>query len=167
MRSSTPFFKAFGPLLFGRRPGHKVKEVKAIESLGELYEVFGDLVPEKPTASCDSIRCARWICTKARCWGRWIGSLPGRSRSKPPPAGARRSSPRCRNTFPCASSDSMSPCPAAARAPSHSSPPCSTPGRTPLINCASFTRSAGTSNYTSTRSKWPSPWTCLLASPPT
>ena len=47
MRSSTPFFKAFGPLLFGRRPGHKVKEVKAIESLGELYEVFGDLVPEK------------------------------------------------------------------------------------------------------------------------
>lgn len=47
MRSSTPFFKAFGPLLFGRRPGHKVREVKAIESLGELYEVFGDLVPEK------------------------------------------------------------------------------------------------------------------------
>ena len=47
MRSSTPFFKAFGPLLFGRRPGSKVKEVKAIESLGELYEVFGDLVPEK------------------------------------------------------------------------------------------------------------------------
>lgn len=47
MRSSTPFFKAFGPLLFGRRPGHTVKEVKAIESLGELYEVFGDLVPEK------------------------------------------------------------------------------------------------------------------------
>ncbi len=47
MRSSTPFFKAFGPLLFGRSAGHKVKEVKAIESLGELYEVFGDLVPEK------------------------------------------------------------------------------------------------------------------------
>ena len=47
MRSSTPFFQAFGPLLFGRRPGRKVKEVKAIESLGELYEVFGDLVPEK------------------------------------------------------------------------------------------------------------------------
>jgi hypothetical protein len=47
MRSSTPFFKAFGPLLFGRRPGSKVKEVKALESLGELYEVFGDLVPEK------------------------------------------------------------------------------------------------------------------------
>lgn len=47
MRTSTPFFQAFGPLLFGRRPGSKVKEVKAIESLGELYEVFGDLVPEK------------------------------------------------------------------------------------------------------------------------
>lgn len=47
MRSSTPFFKAFGPLLFGRRPGSKVKEVKEIKSLGELYEVFGDLVPEK------------------------------------------------------------------------------------------------------------------------
>jgi len=47
MRSSTPFFKTFGPLLFGRRPGHKIKEGKAIESLGELYEIFGDLVPEK------------------------------------------------------------------------------------------------------------------------
>jgi hypothetical protein len=47
MSSSTPFFEAFGPLLFGRRPGSTVKKVKAIESLGELYEVFGDLVPEK------------------------------------------------------------------------------------------------------------------------
>lgn len=47
MRSSTPFFQAFGPLLFGRRPGSRVKAVKAITSLGELYEIFGDLVPEK------------------------------------------------------------------------------------------------------------------------
>lgn len=47
MPSSTPFFKAFGPLLFGRRPGSKLKELTQIGSLGELYEVFGDLVPEK------------------------------------------------------------------------------------------------------------------------
>lgn len=42
-----PFFEAFGPLLFGRKPGSKVREIKGVESLGELYEVFGDLVPEK------------------------------------------------------------------------------------------------------------------------
>lgn len=47
MSASTPFFKAFGPLLFGRKPGSKLRQVKQIESLGELYEVFGDLVPEK------------------------------------------------------------------------------------------------------------------------
>jgi DDE family transposase/transposase IS4-like protein len=47
MSSSTPFFKAFGPLLFGRKPGGKLKELKQIQSLGELYEVFGDLIPEK------------------------------------------------------------------------------------------------------------------------
>lgn len=47
MSSSTPFFQAFGPLLFGRKPGSKLREVKQIKSLGELYEVFGDLVPEK------------------------------------------------------------------------------------------------------------------------
>lgn len=47
MGISTPFFKAFGPLLFGRKPGSKLTEIKQIESLGELYEVFGDMVPEK------------------------------------------------------------------------------------------------------------------------
>ena len=47
MSTSTPFFEAFGPLLFGRKPGSKLKELKQIQSLGELYEVFGDLIPEK------------------------------------------------------------------------------------------------------------------------
>ena len=47
MSTSTPFFKAFGPLLFGRKPGSKLREIKQVQSLGELYEVFGDLVPEK------------------------------------------------------------------------------------------------------------------------
>ena len=40
MSPSTPFFEAFGPLLFGRKPGSKLKELKQIQSLGELYEVF-------------------------------------------------------------------------------------------------------------------------------
>ena len=47
MKVSTPFFKAFGPLLFGRRAGSKLREMKQIQTLGELYEMFGDLVPEK------------------------------------------------------------------------------------------------------------------------
>lgn len=47
MAISTPFFKAFGPLLFGRKPGSKLREIKQVKSLGELYEVFGDMVPEK------------------------------------------------------------------------------------------------------------------------
>jgi len=37
MGASTPFFKAFGPLLFGRKPGSKLREIKQVESLGELF----------------------------------------------------------------------------------------------------------------------------------
>lgn len=53
MTTSTPFFQAFGPLLFGRKPGSKLRQVKQIKSLGELYEIFGDLVPEKLLGSAE------------------------------------------------------------------------------------------------------------------
>ena len=33
---SYDFFKAFGPLFFGRKTGSKLKDIKEIESLGEL-----------------------------------------------------------------------------------------------------------------------------------
>lgn len=46
MGSSTPFFQAFGPLLFGRRPRSQVEMVRRLSSLEELYGVFGDLFPE-------------------------------------------------------------------------------------------------------------------------
>ncbi len=46
MPNRTPFFQAFGPLLFGRRPRSAIEKVKKIGSLGELYELFGDLLPE-------------------------------------------------------------------------------------------------------------------------
>lgn len=46
MPNRTPFFQAFGPLLFGRRPRSAIEKVTRIGSLGELYELFGDLLPE-------------------------------------------------------------------------------------------------------------------------
>lgn len=47
MATSTPFFQAFGPLLFGRRPRKVVAQVKALGSLGDLYELFGELLPDQ------------------------------------------------------------------------------------------------------------------------
>jgi len=46
MRKHTPFFQAFGPLLFGRRAGSSAEFSKRLNSLEELYAVFGDLLPE-------------------------------------------------------------------------------------------------------------------------
>ena len=47
MVTSTPFLKAFGPLLFGRRAKTRLEKIQKIDQLAELYQVFGDLVPEK------------------------------------------------------------------------------------------------------------------------
>ena len=47
MFSSTPFFKAFGPLLFGRPARGTLKKLARLNSLQELYELFGDLIPER------------------------------------------------------------------------------------------------------------------------
>ncbi len=47
MTSATPFFKAFGPLLFGRVACGAIKKVARIDSLHELYELFGHLFPER------------------------------------------------------------------------------------------------------------------------
>ena len=47
MPNITPFFQAFGPLLFGRGPGSQIGKVKRLDSLGELYELFGDLLPDR------------------------------------------------------------------------------------------------------------------------
>jgi len=47
MPSKTPFFQAFGPLLFGRAPKAAAVKLSRIDSLEQLYELFGDLIPRK------------------------------------------------------------------------------------------------------------------------
>ena len=46
MPNITPFFQAFGPLLFGRAPRAQLEKVKRLDSLGELYELFGEFLPD-------------------------------------------------------------------------------------------------------------------------
>lgn len=46
MSSKTPFFKAFGPLLFGRPARQMLGKVGKLSSLQELYEIFGALLPD-------------------------------------------------------------------------------------------------------------------------
>jgi len=53
MALKTPFFHAFGPLLFGRAQAKVNKSLQDLKGLEDLYAVFGDLFPEKlldPTA---------------------------------------------------------------------------------------------------------------------
>ena len=53
MALKTPFFKAFGPLLFGRAKTSVLTRLQRLQGLEDLYAVFGDLFPEKllePTA---------------------------------------------------------------------------------------------------------------------
>ena len=45
MSSGTRFFKAFGPLLFGRRPKSAIAKLQRVDSLQELYALSGELVP--------------------------------------------------------------------------------------------------------------------------
>lgn len=54
MPNVTPFFKAFGPLLFGRPARKQVEAATKLGSLGELYELFGDLLPERLLATQES-----------------------------------------------------------------------------------------------------------------
>ena len=54
MSSSTPFFKAFGPLLFGRPARGALQKVARLNSLQGLYELFGHLVPEARLAASDA-----------------------------------------------------------------------------------------------------------------
>jgi hypothetical protein len=53
MSSSTPFFKAFGPLLFGRQARGTMKKLARLTSIQELYELFGHLFPEHLLAASD------------------------------------------------------------------------------------------------------------------
>lgn len=54
MSNSTPFFKAFGPLLFGRPARRALQKIGRINSLQELYEVFGHLLPDRLLAATDA-----------------------------------------------------------------------------------------------------------------
>ncbi len=46
MTKSTPFFKQFGPLLFGRQPRKHLEQLKGISALEDLYDVFKNLMPD-------------------------------------------------------------------------------------------------------------------------
>jgi hypothetical protein len=54
MSSSTPFFQAFGPLLFGRPARGALKKLARLNSLQGLYELFGHLIPEARLAASDA-----------------------------------------------------------------------------------------------------------------
>src|SRR4051812_1617346 len=47
MPHRTPFFKAFGPLLFGRPARKTLQKIGRLSSLQELYEIFGHLLPDR------------------------------------------------------------------------------------------------------------------------
>ena len=47
MPANTPFFQAFGSLLFGRRPRKLLEKVRRVDALGELYELFGEMLPDR------------------------------------------------------------------------------------------------------------------------
>jgi hypothetical protein len=53
MSNKTPFFKAFGPLLFGRAPARMLGKIRRLNSLQELYELFGHLLPDHLLAASD------------------------------------------------------------------------------------------------------------------
>ncbi len=50
MAIKTPFFQAFGPLLFGRAPRQAVTQLSRINGLDDLYSLFGDLIPDRMLA---------------------------------------------------------------------------------------------------------------------
>jgi Transposase DDE domain/Insertion element 4 transposase N-terminal len=54
MTSSTPFFKAFGPLLFGRPERAAIRKLARLNSLQEFYELFGHLIPERLLAASEA-----------------------------------------------------------------------------------------------------------------
>jgi hypothetical protein len=54
MSSKTPFFKAFGPLLFGRPARRILQKIGRLDSLQELYEIFGHLLPDELLAASEA-----------------------------------------------------------------------------------------------------------------
>lgn len=47
MALKTPFFEAFGPLLFGRSQRAVRTSLQRLNRLEDLYAIFGDLFPER------------------------------------------------------------------------------------------------------------------------
>jgi hypothetical protein len=47
MPTKTPFFKEFGPFLFGRPARNIFQKLKKIDWMEELYELFGHMFPER------------------------------------------------------------------------------------------------------------------------
>jgi hypothetical protein len=53
MSRKTPFFEAFGPLLFGRPARKAARKAGRIDALQELYEIFGHLLPARLLEPCE------------------------------------------------------------------------------------------------------------------
>src|SRR5450755_4800706 len=47
MPNQTPFFQAFGPLLCGRPARRAIAGLTKLDSLQELYAIFGELFPQR------------------------------------------------------------------------------------------------------------------------
>jgi hypothetical protein len=47
MATSTPFFKEFGPLLFGRPARNVFEKLRKLDAMQELYEIFGHMFPDR------------------------------------------------------------------------------------------------------------------------
>lgn len=47
MGTTTPFFKEFGPLLFGRPARNIFAKLKKVDAMEELYEIFGHMFPAR------------------------------------------------------------------------------------------------------------------------
>ncbi|MGC1479974.1 MAG: IS4 family transposase [Chthoniobacterales bacterium] len=104
MSNKTPFFRAFGPLLFGRAPRRAADQISRIKGLEDLYSLFGDPIPKailsptkKGVGSRDRSLPAqvtfwafvaqvmspgmgcREVVNKVAAWWRWAQIHPGRS----------------------------------------------------------------------------------------
>lgn len=103
MPDKTPFFEAFGPLLFGRRARLSIEKARKAGSLGELYELFGEFLPDRLLSATESGPNSRerlltpkvtfWafvsqifdvgsscrdVVRRVEAWWRWMGKTPNK-----------------------------------------------------------------------------------------
>jgi hypothetical protein len=75
MRNSTPFFAAFGPLLFGRAPRSRLQELlgqwSQMPSINQYMEAFGEFIPQTLLG-----RSKEKVNSRQRIFSPWLPSGP-------------------------------------------------------------------------------------------